>query len=157
MKRLFYIITLVVIAIDQYTKWLIVKNMELYEQITVIKNLFWITSHRNEGAAWGILQGQMIFFYIITVIVIAAIVYYLEKHAAHSKLLMIGLNLILGGAIGNFIDRIFRKGVVDFLDFDIFTYNFPIFNIADSALVVGVGLVIIATFIEDKKEKQVKV
>lgn len=156
MKRMFYIITLVVIAIDQLTKWIVVKNMDLYEQITVIKNFFWITSHRNSGAAWGILQGQMILFYLITVIVIAAIVYYLEKHAAHSKLLMIGLNFILGGAIGNFIDRLFRKEVVDFLDFDIFTYNYPIFNIADAALVIGVGFVIIATFLEDKKEKQVK-
>lgn len=156
MKRLFYIITLVVIAIDQLTKWIIVKNMDLYEQITVIKNFFWITSHRNSGAAWGILQGQMFFFYLITVVVIVALVYYLEKHAAHSKLLMIGLNLILGGAIGNFIDRVFRKEVVDFLDFDIFTYNFPIFNVADSALVIGVGFIIIATFLEDKKQKQVK-
>lgn len=156
MKRLFYLITIIVIAIDQYTKWIIVKNMELYEQITVINNFFWITSHRNKGAAWGILQDQMIFFYIITLIVIVAIVYYLEKHAEGSKLLMIGLTLILGGAIGNFIDRIFRKEVVDFLDVDIFTYNFPIFNIADSALVIGVGFVIIATILEDRKEKRVK-
>lgn len=156
MKRLFYIIALVVIVIDQYSKWIVVKNMELYEQITVIENFFWITSHRNSGAAWGILEGQMIFFYLITVLIVAVLVYYLEKHAAHSKSLMIGLNLILGGAIGNFIDRIYRKEVVDFLDFDIFTYNYPIFNVADSALVIGVGFVIIATFLEDKKQKQVK-
>lgn len=156
MKRIFYVIALVAIILDQISKWLIVKNMEIYEQITIIPNFFWITSHRNKGAAWGILQDQMIFFYIITVIVIVAIIYYLEKHTAESKLLQIGLTLILGGAIGNFIDRVFRKEVVDFLDVDIFTYNFPIFNIADSALVIGVGFVIIATFLEERKEKQVK-
>lgn len=156
MKRIYYVIALVAIILDQISKWIIVKNMEIYEQITIIPNFFWITSHRNKGAAWGILQDQMIFFYIITVIVIVAIIYFLEKHAADSKLLQVGLTLILGGAIGNFIDRVFRKEVVDFLDVDIFTYNFPIFNIADSALVIGVGFVIIATFLEERKEKQVK-
>lgn len=148
----YYIIAVIIIALDQFTKWLVIKNMELYEKIPIIENFFYFTSHRNKGAAWGILQGQMIFFYIITVIVIIGIIFYMEKYAKESKLLAVALSLILGGAIGNFIDRLSKQEVVDFLDFIIFKYDFPIFNIADSALVVGVGLVIIATFLEEKKK-----
>ncbi|MFB4167573.1 signal peptidase II [Virgibacillus sp. JSM 102003] len=149
---LYYIIALVIIAVDQLSKWAIIKTMEVGEQITVIENFFYLTSHRNSGAAWGILQGQMMFFYIVTVIVIIGVVYYMQKYAKESKLLAISLSLILGGAIGNFIDRLFRKEVVDFFDFNLIGYDYPIFNIADSALVVGVILVLIATFIDEKKK-----
>ncbi|ALX47399.1 signal peptidase II [Lentibacillus amyloliquefaciens] len=150
---LYYILALLVIAIDQLSKWVVVKTMELGEQITVIDNFFYLTSHRNSGAAWGILQGQMGFFYVITVVVVIGLIYFMQKYARESKLLAIALSLILGGAIGNFIDRLFMKEVVDFFDFIIFGYDYPIFNIADSALVVGVILVIIITIIDERKEK----
>lgn len=131
--------------------------MELHESIPIIDNFFAITSHRNKGAAWGILQGQMTFFYIVTIIVVIGIVYMLHKHGKENKLFAFSLSIILGGAIGNFIDRIFRKEVVDFLDFMIFSYDFPIFNVADSALTVGVILIIIATIFEDGKAKEGRV
>ncbi|MBS4207692.1 signal peptidase II [Bacillus sp. FJAT-50079] len=150
----YYIIALFIIILDQITKWIIVKNMELGESIKVIKNFFYITSHRNRGAAWGILQDQMWLFYIITLIVCVAIVYYLEKHAKGKPLFQLGLAFILGGAIGNFIDRLFRKEVVDFLDTYIFKYDFPIFNIADSALTIGVVIMFIQMFIESREEKR---
>ncbi|RDW18484.1 signal peptidase II [Oceanobacillus arenosus] len=149
---LYYIIALIIIAIDQISKWTIVKTMEFGESITVIEDFFYITSHRNSGAAWGILEGKMLFFYIITVIVIIGVVYYMQKHAKNDKLLAVALSFILGGAIGNFIDRIFRHEVVDFFNFYIFNYNFPIFNVADSALTVGVILVIIATILDERKK-----
>lgn len=150
---LYYLLAALVIAIDQWTKWLVIKNMDLYEKIPIIHDFFYFTSHRNEGAAWGILQGQMWFFYIITVIVIIGVIYYMEKHVKGDKLTAIALSLILGGAIGNFIDRVFRKEVVDFLDFYIFSYDFPIFNVADSALVIGVAFVFIATIIDERKTR----
>lgn len=150
----YYIIAGLVIAIDQFTKWLVVHKMEIYEQIPIINDFFYLTSHRNPGAAWGILQNQMIFFYIVTVIVLAGVIYYLHTYARGNRKLSIGLSLILGGAIGNFIDRLFHKEVVDFLDFIIFKYDYPIFNIADSALVIGVILVIIVTFLDEKKRGQ---
>lgn len=131
--------------------------MQLGESLPIIENFFHITSHRNKGAAWGILQGQMWFFYIITSIVVVLLIYYLHKHGKGKKLLSTGLAFMLGGAIGNFIDRIFRKEVVDFLDFNIFGYPFPIFNIADSCLTIGVVLLIIYMIIDEykaKKEKQ---
>src|SRR5699024_10718470 len=120
--------------------------------IPLIENFFSLTSHRNSGAAWGILEGQMIFFYIITTVVIIGIIYYLQIYGSERQLLAISLSFILGGAIGYFIDRIFRKDVVDFLYCTIFTYDYTIFNIADSSLVIGVFLNIIATFIDEKKK-----
>lgn len=152
---IYYIVAAIVIAIDQFTKWLVVKHMDLYESIPVIDNFFYLTSHRNSGAAWGILQGQMGLFYIITVIVIIGIIYYMQKFARDSKLSLLALSLVLGGAIGNFIDRLFRKEVVDFLDFTIIRYDYPIFNVADSALVVGVILIFITIYLEERsKDKQ---
>ena len=148
----YYVISLVIIAIDQLTKWVIVKTMALGESITVIENFFYLTSHRNSGAAWGILQGKMLFFYIVTVIVIIGVIYYMQKYARNDILLAVALALILGGAIGNFIDRIFHQEVVDFFHFYIFNYSFPIFNIADSALSIGVVLVIIATILDERKK-----
>lgn len=151
MKR-YYLIAIIVVLIDQWTKWLVVKKMNVSEQITIIENFFYITSHRNKGAAWGILQNQMIFFYIITVIAVIGIIYLIQKQAKDNHVLAISLSLILGGAIGNFIDRLFRKEVVDFLDFIIFTYDYPIFNIADSALVVGVMIIILQTIVDERKK-----
>lgn len=126
--------------------------MAIGEQFPVIEPFLYITSHRNTGAAWGILQGQMWFFYIITVIVIGAVIYYIQQYAKTNVLIGVSLGFILGGAIGNFIDRIFRKEVVDFVDTYIGSYDFPIFNVADSALVVGVGLVFIATILDERKK-----
>ncbi|HDR4419709.1 TPA: lipoprotein signal peptidase LspA [Bacillus cereus] len=151
---IYYVIALFVIAIDQISKWLIVKNMELGTSIPIIDNVLYITSHRNRGAAWGILENKMWFFYIITVVFVVFIVMYMQKYAKTDKLLGISLGLILGGAIGNFIDRVFRQEVVDFIHVYIFSYNYPVFNIADSALCIGVVLIIIQTLLEGKKTKE---
>jgi len=151
----YYIIAAVIILIDQVTKWLIVRNMKIGENITVIENFFYITSHRNRGAAWGILEGQMWFFYIITAVVIVGLIYYIQKHTKENKVMGVALGFMLGGAIGNFIDRLFRKEVVDFINTYIFSYDFPIFNIADSALCIGVALLFIhMLFFEGKQEKE---
>ncbi|MBU5594627.1 signal peptidase II [Amphibacillus sp. MSJ-3] len=143
---IYYLLALLTILIDQFTKWLVLTNMEVKESISIIDNFLYITSHRNSGAAWGILAGQMVFFYIITVIVIAMIVYYIQKYAKTNRWLGVGLGLVLGGAIGNFIDRIMYQEVVDFIDVYFGSYSYPIFNLADSALVIGViiiGIIIV--------------
>jgi len=151
---LFYILALAIIGLDQLTKGLIVSKMNEYDQITIIDQFFYITSHRNRGAAWGILQDQMIFFYIITLIVVVGIIYVFHKQIKGNLGLTIALSFILGGAIGNFIDRLFRKEVVDFLDFIILRYDYPIFNVADSFLVIGVALFILFTFLDERKQKR---
>ncbi|MCA1062301.1 signal peptidase II [Rossellomorea sp. AcN35-11] len=150
----YYLVALVVIGLDQLTKWLVVKRMTEGESIKVIENILYLTSHRNQGAAWGILQGQMWFFYIITVVVIVGIVYYMQVHAKGDILFSLSLAFMLGGAIGNFIDRVFRKEVVDFLNTYIFSYDFPIFNIADAALTIGVALLLIYMYLDERKAKK---
>ncbi|MFD0049234.1 signal peptidase II [Actinomycetes bacterium NPDC127524] len=152
----YYLLALFVIALDQATKWLIVKKMNYGDSIEIIRNFFYITSHRNRGAAWGILQGQMWFFYLITLAVIAGLIYYIQKMGKKSALLGASLGLMLGGAIGNFIDRAARKEVVDFIHTYIFSYNFPVFNIADSALCIGVILLVIFMLLEEKLSKEKK-
>jgi len=139
----YYLIALIVFLIDQGTKYLISTRLELHEQISVIGNFFLITSHRNRGAAFSILQDQRWFFIIITVVVVVGIIWYLNKARTNRKLLPLALSLVLGGAIGNFLDRLVSGEVVDFLMFNFGSYTFPIFNVADSSIVIGVALIIL--------------
>ncbi|WP_280769062.1 signal peptidase II [Salipaludibacillus daqingensis] len=148
----YYLIALAVIILDQWTKWLVVQHMEIRESIPLIENFLYLTSHRNAGAAFGILQGQLWLFFIATVVVIGVVTYYIQKYTKDQPWFGVSLGLVLGGAIGNFIDRLLEGAVVDFVDVYIFSYNFPIFNVADSALVVGVGILMIHVFKEDKKQ-----
>lgn len=150
----YYFIAVFIILLDQFTKWLIVSKMQFGESIPIIDQFVYITSHRNRGAAWGILQGQMWLFYVITLIVIVAIIYYIQKAAKGNRLLGVSLALMLGGAIGNFIDRVFRKEVVDFIHTYIFGYNFPVFNLADSSLVIGVILLMIVMLRDERATKE---
>ncbi|MGG3282794.1 signal peptidase II [Paenibacillus solani] len=150
----YYVIAFVLFLIDQGTKYLIATKLELYEQIPVIGDFFLITSSRNRGAAFGILQDQLWFFIVVTLIVVGGIVWYLQKVSKEGrKLLPVALALVLGGAVGNFIDRLVTGEVVDFLKFNFGSYTFPIFNIADSCIVVGVGLIILDTLLEGRREK----
>ncbi|MFB4330651.1 signal peptidase II [Paenibacillus sp. BR1-192] len=150
----YYLIAFVLFLIDQGTKYLIATKLELYEQIPVIGDFFLITSSRNRGAAFGILQDQLWFFIIVTLIVVGGIVWYLRKVSKEGrKLLPTALALVLGGALGNFIDRLIMGEVVDFLQFNFGSYTFPIFNIADSCIVIGVGLIILDTLLEGRREK----
>lgn len=150
----YYLLALVIVIIDQITKWMVATEMALGERIPIIEQVFYLTSHRNKGAAFGILQGQMWFFYIITTVVIIGIIYYMQKEAKNSRLFGIALGLILGGAIGNFIDRLFRGEVVDFIDTYIFGYDFAIFNVADASLCIGVGLLFVKMIGDERRQKK---
>lgn len=153
---IYYAIALVIIAADQFTKWLVLQNMELGERIPVFEPYLAWLSHRNRGAAWGMLEGQMWLFGIITIAVIVGILYYFHKHAKGQPLFQLSLMVILGGAIGNFIDRMLHGEVVDFIDvlIPVINYDFPIFNIADAALTIGVILMIIFVIYDEKQEKK---
>ncbi|MGD7051938.1 signal peptidase II [Sutcliffiella horikoshii] len=151
---MYYLIALGIIIVDQLTKWLVVRYMEIGENIPIIHNFLYLSSHRNRGAAWGILEGQMYFFYIITVGVVIGLIVYLQKLPKDQPWMKLALSLMLGGAIGNFIDRVLHQEVIDFINTFIFSYDFPIFNVADSALVIGVGIILILTILEGKKEKE---
>lgn len=153
---IYYTIAIVVILLDQVTKWFVVKNMQLGEEIIIIEPYLSFLSHRNRGAAWGMLEGQMWLFYIVTVVVAAGIIYYFHKEAQGHRLFGISLMLLLGGAIGNFIDRLVSGEVVDFISvlIPVINYDFPIFNIADAALSIGVVTLIIHMIMDEKKNKE---
>nr|WP_237391859.1 signal peptidase II [Paenibacillus dendrobii] len=132
---------------------MIAKQLEIGEEIPVIGNFFLITSSRNRGAAFGILPNQRWFFVVVTVVVVIAIIWYMQRvrKSSSRKLLPVALSLVLGGAIGNFLDRALNGEVVDFLMFNFGSYTFPIFNIADSCIVVGVALIILDSLIDLNK------
>src|SRR3989344_6638527 len=133
-----------IIALDQITKLYIAHHFDLYESTRVIPNFFNITYIRNTGAAFGLLakapESFRIPFFIIVPLVALTIIILIFKKTRETELLMIAsLSLILGGAIGNFIDRLRFNYVIDFLDFHWFQkYHWPAFNIADTTIVAGV-------------------
>lgn len=160
---IYYLLALLMIALDQATKWLVVKNMELGEAIPVIGEFFQIYSHRNRGAAFGILQDQRWFFIVITIIVVIGVVWYLNRMLReNNRVLCTGLGFLLGGALGNFIDRASTGEVVDFFKFRFqFTwfgqdidYTFAIFNVADAAINIGVGFIILEALLAWRRERK---
>lgn len=144
------IITIILIFIDQISKLIVANLLSQTTTITIIKNFFYLTYTNNDGAAFSILLGKRIFLILIALIIIIILIYYLKKHPPKNKLEVISISFLLGGSIGNLIDRIIRGYVIDFLDFKIFGYNYPIFNLADTFIVVGVFLILLQ---EIRKEK----
>lgn len=154
-RVIFFLIAVIAFVIDQATKYWIATSLSINEQIPVIGNFFLITSHRNRGAAFGILQDQRWFFVIVTTVVLIGLVWYMLKiRKSENRLLQTALSLVLGGAVGNFFDRALTGEVVDFLQFNFGSYTFPIFNVADSCIVIGVGLIILDSILEIRREKQ---
>lgn len=147
------LIGLFILGLDQFTKYLVVRFMEEGESIPVLGEYLELTSHRNRGAAWGMFQDQMIFFYVVTVVVVAILVYVYIKEAKGNFLLQLAIVMLMAGSLGNFIDRILFQEVVDFIDVLIVFYDFPIFNVADSALTVGVILMLLEFFFTGKGDK----
>lgn len=141
------------VFIDQYSKSIIIAYVDLNESIPVINNFFDITYVQNYGAGFSIMQNATTTFYIITPICLIIFGYLLYKTKKDEYLAKISLLLMIGGTIGNFIDRIVRIYVVDFLDFIFFGWDFPVFNFADMCLTVGVILYIIVVLTEKKDAK----
>lgn len=143
------ILTLIFIALDQISKYIILNKMSLGESNVIIENFFSITSHRNRGAAWGILEDSRLFFIIVTIIILSALFIYFYKQRTKLNILdKFAASLLIGGAIGNFIDRVKTGEVVDFLDFNLLGYPFPIFNLADTFICIGVFLLMIKIYRE---------
>lgn len=146
---LFIVVSLV--SLDQYTKSIILNYFKLYQSKTIIDGFFSLTYVQNFGAGFSIMQNARTTFLIITPICLVGFTYLFIK--SNDKLSKTALLLMISGTIGNFIDRIVRIYVVDFLDFIIFGWDFPIFNVADIFLTVGVCLYIIALIKEEKDAK----
>lgn len=145
------LITLITLVIDQTSKYLILLNMKEFESIPIINNFFNVTFMKNTGAAFSFLEGNVPLIIIVTSIIIIFILRYI-KTTNPKRQEKIFYSLIIGGAFGNLIDRIVHGYVIDFLDFNLFGYNYPVFNIADISIVVGIFSLIILSIIESRSE-----
>lgn len=138
------------ILIDQIIKIIITTNLKFTESINVIKNFFRITYLRNNGAAFSILSGNRIFLILITLIALLIIYIFLIKNKNINKIETICYGTLMGGIIGNLIDRVRLGYVIDYLDFNIINYNYPVFNFADICIVVSAILLLIISIKEVK-------
>ena len=142
MKR--NILRIIVILIDQISKILATNYLPLNKSIKIINNFFYLTYTKNDGAAWSILSGERYLLIIITIISIYLIIKYTKEYNN------LFLSLLYGGIIGNLIDRLIHGYVIDFLDFKIFNYDYPIFNISDICIFIGITLLIIKIVKEEQ-------
>ena len=146
-----------VIVMDQYTKLLVMQRFRLYESVTVIPGFFNLTYVRNKGAAFGILAGmegawRTVFFIAISLVALSVLMVLVRKTGA--RLTLLSYALISGGALGNLIDRVRYGEVVDFVEWYYRSFHWPAFNVADSAITVGVGLLVIEMLFSRRQEEQ---
>ena len=137
-----------VVVMDQITKALILDNLPLYNSITVVPGFFNITHIHNPGGAFGFLANQgpglrKTVFLFVSLLAVCLIFWFYKKTPTTHRILATGFAMIFGGAVGNLIDRVRFGKVVDFLDFYIGNLHWPAFNIADSAITVGIGIFIL--------------
>ncbi len=148
MKRKYWVLLIFCIGIlllDQWTKSMVVQKLPLYQRVEVIHGFFDLTHVRNTGGAFGIFGGEKgglgsILFVVISLVAIGAIVFLFFRIKESEKTLAVAFSFILSGAVGNLIDRLRYGEVVDFLDFHLWGYHWPAFNVADSAICIGIGL-----------------
>jgi signal peptidase II len=143
--RLVFLVSSFVLVWDQITKYWVDKTMTLYESIEIVPHFVRITYVRNTGAAFGFLAGdrstvRMFFFTLVSIVAIGCISYLLKSLRPQQKMLIVSLSMILGGAAGNLLDRLRVGEVIDFIDLHWYQYHWPAFNVADSAITIGVVL-----------------
>ena len=139
---LYLFIIILLTCIDQYSKFVIIQNMDLGEKIVLIENFFSITHVRNYGAGFSILQNATVFLSAVSILAICILIYLLLHEKKLSLVSKTAYLLIISGAAGNLIDRLLKSYVTDFLDFLIFGYDFPVFNIADCFITIGCFMLI---------------
>lgn len=138
----------IIIIVDQWSKYYVQSHLVLGASIPIIPEIFHLTYILNPGAAFGLLEHQRAFFVGVAIVMLAGVGYFYRHIPPGQKMLRVGLGLLAGGAVGNLIDRIQTGLVVDFFDFRIW----PVFNIADIAIVTGVGCIIYTLIFRAEKE-----
>ena len=151
MKKLFGI-AFITVLLDQLIKNGLLFFMNYGQSITIIKNFFNITLIGNTGAAFSILSSNTILLIIISVVVLNVLYFFFIKGKTLTDFEQVSYGLLIGGILGNLIDRVLRMQVVDYLDFNIFGYNFPVFNLADIVIVISMVLIVIQIIKGDKNE-----
>lgn len=148
----FGLLTIGIVILDFITKKIVLKTMALGQSIPLWEDVFHITFVKNEGASFGILKGGRWFFVVVTVALVVYLIYYILRNKEKNKLFLLASSFIIGGGIGNLIDRVVTGKVVDFFDFCLI--NFAIFNVADCFVVVGAILIIVYFLISEFKGKK---
>ena len=147
------ILSIILIGFDQIIKIIISNKLSLNESKTIISNFFNITNAHNYGAAWSILNNKSIFLIIIGIVALTIIYLYFIKNKKINKIDSILISMLIAGIIGNMIDRIRLGYVIDYLDFYIFGYDYPVFNLADILIVVSMILMTIKSIKEEHNAK----
>lgn len=145
MDKKIFIIGVIALFVDQITKVLVSSLINPFDSVVVIKNFFSLVNVENTGAAFSILEGKTLILMALSIVAII-ILLKLSKDFEHNFRNTLAFGLLAGGIFGNFSDRLFFGAVRDFLKFKIFGYNYPVFNVADICIVVGVFLLAIAIF-----------
>lgn len=143
--NIFFILASVFFILDQGIKILCELVLTYQKPFSVIPNFFDITLVHNYGAAWSLFDGNRLFLILVAIFFLGMIYYFFLKDKKVTRLEAITLGLLVGGVLGNLCDRVFRGYVVDYLSFQIFGYPFPVFNLADSCIVIAVVLIFIDT------------
>ena len=152
---MYYFIILVVFLLDQVSKYYIQVTPALHSSIEIIPKFLYITYCKNTGIAWSMLSDKRLFLIVVGLIEIGVLIYFfIEKMKTKDKWYCFSLALMIGGAVGNLYDRCVLGYVRDFIDTYPFGYNFPVFNIADAALCIGVGIILILMLLEERNEKK---
>lgn len=152
MKKYIYYLTFGIVLIDQVIKYFIVHNIQLSEVVHVIPNFFYLTYVKNTGGAWSLLNSVPYLLIIVSFIFLILFNHYLLKKKEISLFEVISFGFIMGGVLGNLIDRVMVSGVIDYIGFKFGSYYYPIFNFADIFIVVGMLLVILKEFGGEKYE-----
>lgn len=156
-EKKLYTISIVLCIIDQLVKLIVIGNLKVYEKISVIPNFFSIYYVQNKGAAFSSFSGLTYLFIIIGVLFVFLLIRFIRRTDYLKKIEVVSLGLLLGGIVGNLIDRILYHYVIDYLSFQIAGYSFAVFNIADSAIVIGCFLLIIECFRGEKRWKNLNI
>ena len=152
-RKYIYIIAITTILLDQFSKLIVQRTMNVFQEINVIPNFFSLVFVKNTGAAFSILEDATVFLVILSVVFLVGLNNYMKKEQETlDKLSILSLGIIIGGVFGNLIDRILYKSVIDFLSFNLFGYDFPIFNMADIGITVGVFLLFLDMWKRRKEE-----
>lgn len=154
MIRLFFLISLPLYALDQFTKWLVLRNIGTDEAVTVVPDIFWLVQVHNTGAAFGMMKDNNGFFIGLSLVALVAMVIFWRRGAFEDRWVAVGAALLVSGILGNLTDRLLHGHVIDFLMFDLhvpFASPWPSFNVADSCISVAAVIFVTRSIFEPKQ------
>ncbi len=155
-NRKILIIVIIGIILDRLSKLIISFNLKEEETIKVLGNFFRITFLKNTGAAWSMLEGKQVFLIIVSILFLIFMIKAILNDKRNTKFNILGYSFIISGIIGNLIDRIIYRYVIDFLSFKIINYYFPVFNIADTLIVLGAIFFITDIILEGRENSPIE-